>query len=47
MGIVISFIIFKGQALANSTMDNSGVHPTNDKGRHFGPGDHSLGSKHE
>ena len=33
-----------GQALANSTMDNTRIHPPDFQNRHFGPGDHSLGS---
>ena len=47
MSIEISFMIFKGQALANFAMDNSRVHSPNNEGCHFGPGDHSLGRKHE
>ena len=47
MSIDIPFMIFKGQALAYSTMDNPRVHSPNNEGCHFGPGDHSLGRKHE
>ena len=43
----MSFMNFQGQALADSAMDNPGVHPPNNEGCHFGPGDHSLGRKHE
>ena len=47
MSIEISFMNFQGQALADSTMDNPGVYPPDNEGCHFGPGDHSLGRKHE
>ena len=47
MTIDISFMIFEGQALANSTMDNPRVHSPNNESCHSGPGHHSLGRKHE